>query len=173
VGRSRSAGMRQLIAYHFPPGAELEGQLLGAIERTESGGALRVLDVLFVGRDGESGELIAIAGRERQPGGLVTGLLGFRLDPAERRRATERALSAYDGGPSPNALLQLGELLPPGGAIAAMLVEHVWAGVVEQAAKRTGGDLLLTEFVDEAALAPLGGSLVTAIQGGLPEARRS
>ena len=44
---------RQLLAYTFPPGSAFEGQLVGALERIESGGAMRVLDALFVAREPE------------------------------------------------------------------------------------------------------------------------
>ena len=42
---------RQLLVYTFGPGAGFEGQLVGALERIESGGAIRVLDALFVTRE--------------------------------------------------------------------------------------------------------------------------
>ena len=80
----------QLLAYRFDPGAAFEGQLLGALERIESGGSLRIREVLFVGRDADTGELFAIAAHGRQQGSLVAPLLGFRLDPSERARATRR-----------------------------------------------------------------------------------
>ena len=47
----------QLLVYGFDPGAEFQGGLVGAIERIESGGNLRVLDVLFVMRDADTNEL--------------------------------------------------------------------------------------------------------------------
>ena len=37
-------------------GLSLRGQLVGALERIESGGAMRVLDALFVACEPESGE---------------------------------------------------------------------------------------------------------------------
>jgi hypothetical protein len=82
----------QLLIYGFAPGAEFEGGLVGAIERIESGGTLRVLDVVFVMRDAETAELVAIERRGRGEGSLVAPLLGFRLDPGERRRISEKAL---------------------------------------------------------------------------------
>ena len=94
----------QLLAYRFDAGAAFEGQLIGALERIESGGTLRIREVLFVGRDPESGELIAVAAHGRQQGSLVAPLLGFRLDAHERTRATERALRTYDRDPEPNPL---------------------------------------------------------------------
>jgi hypothetical protein len=58
----------QLLVYGFAPGAEFEGRLVGAIERIESGGTLRVLDVLFVMRDADTADLVAIERRGRARG---------------------------------------------------------------------------------------------------------
>jgi hypothetical protein len=152
----------QLLAYRFDPGAAFEGQLLGALERIESGGSLRIREVLFVARDPETGELLAVAGHGKQQGSLVAPLLGFRLDPAERGRATERALRAYDRGADPNPLRVLAETLAPGGAVAAVLVEHVWANAIEDAVERTGGAPLLSAFVAGTELAELSPELAAA-----------
>jgi hypothetical protein len=119
--------------------------------------------VLFVGREPESGELLAVAARGKQQGSLVASLLGFRLDPAERRRATEHALRAYDRGTDANPLRQLAETLPPGGAVAAVLVEHVWAHAVDDAVARTGGAELLSAFVGATELRELSSELAAAV----------
>jgi len=152
----------QLLAYRFDPGAEFEGQLVGALERIESGGTLRIRDVLFVGRDPEGGELLAIAAHGRQQGSLVAPLLGFRFDPAERGKATERALRAYDRSPDPNPLRVLGDSLAPGAAVAAVLIEHMWAHAIDDAVARTGGAALLSGFVAGTELAELSSELVAA-----------
>ena len=74
-------------------------------------------------------------------------LLGFRLDPGERRRASNKALRAdAQAGP----LRRLGETLEPGAAVAAVLVEHVWVRALDDAVSRTGGNPLLSELVDAA-----------------------
>ena len=52
---------RQLLVYTFAPVAKFEGQLVGALERVESGGAVRILDALFVTRAPETGELAAVS----------------------------------------------------------------------------------------------------------------
>jgi hypothetical protein len=153
----------QLLAYRFDPGAAFEGQLVGAFERIESGGTLRVREVLFVGRDPQTGDLVAIAARGRQQGSLVAPLLGFRLDPAERARATERALQRYDRGPDANPLRVLAEALAPGSAVAALLVEHVWAHAVDDAVARTGGTELVNAFVPTSELTELGSELSAAV----------
>ena len=154
-------GPVQLLAFQLPPGAPLEGQLLGAIERAESGGTLRIVEVLFVGTDPDSGELVALAERGRGQGGLVRSLTGFRLDPAERRRATEKTLRTFEDA---EALRRLAAALPLGGALAAMLVEHAWAAAVDNAVERTGGRTLLTEFVQEPGLSAAAPRLVAALE---------
>jgi hypothetical protein len=153
----------QLLLYVFGPDAEFEGQLVGALERLESGGALRILDVLFVGRDGESGEVVAVDLHGDRGGGVVAPLLGFRLDEAERRRATERVLHT---SASADIVRELGAGLEPGAALAAVLVEHVWGRALDDAVARTGGTLLTNDFVDATALAELGAELVAAAGRG-------
>jgi hypothetical protein len=153
----------QLLAYRFDAGASFEGQLTGALERIESGGTLRIREVLFVGREPQTGELLAIATRGRQQGSIVAPLLGFRLDPAERARATERALMHYDNDPDPNPLRVVAETLPPGGAVAAVLVEHVWAHAIDDAVARTGGTELVSGFVRRSELTELVPELVVAV----------
>jgi hypothetical protein len=139
-----------LLIYGFAPGAEFEGRLVGAIERIESGGKLRVLDVLFVMREGATDELVAIDMRGHGEGTLVAPLLGFRLDPGERRRVSEKALRSGAHG---EALRRLGEALEPGAAVAAVLVEHVWVRALDDAVSRTGGKPLASELVDPTAFA--------------------
>ena len=155
--------MSRLLAYRFGPGAEFEGRLLGALERVESDGAARVFDVLFVGRDADTGELTALAGRGTGAGGLVTTLVDFRLDARARARATAHALRAYEGDAAPNPLRRLAEALPPGGAIAAVLLEeHASAQTVAAAAVHCGGTSLLSEAVPATKLTLLAPRLVAA-----------
>jgi hypothetical protein len=139
----------QLIVYAFGPDARFEGLLVGALERIESGGALRVAEVLLVRRDPDSGELIAFEHRGKGAAGFTAPLVSFRLDPAERARATRRAL---DGVAGP-ALREMGDGLEPGGALAAIFLSHVWADTLADAARRTGGTLVSDAFVDADALA--------------------
>ncbi|MDP9135425.1 MAG: hypothetical protein M3N56_11440 [Actinomycetota bacterium] len=144
----------QLFVYSFGSDASYEGLLLGALERLESGGTIRILDTLFLHRDGESGELSAVGVRGDGAGRIVAPLLGFRMDAAERRRATLRTLGDGTSGMSGAAVEQLATGLAPGSAIAAVLIEHVWAGVLEDAVARMGGSSLAGDFVDATALTP-------------------
>ena len=141
----------QLLLYRFGPNAEFEGRLVGALERIESGGVLRVLDAIFVRSDAETGELEAIAVHGDGAGRIVAPLLDFRLDAAKRSRATERAL----GGDRGAAVRRLAAELQQGDSMAAVLVEHVWATALEDAVARTGGTPVASEFVDATALTEL------------------
>ena len=154
-----TAGQAQLLVYGFGPGAEFEGRLVGAIERIESGGTLRVLDLLFVMRDADTDELVVLEQRGRGQGSLVAPLLGFRLDAGERRRATAKALRADE---PTGTLRRLGEALEPGAALAAVLVEHVWVRALDDAVSHTGGTPLVSELVDAASLADLSPDLIAA-----------
>jgi hypothetical protein len=150
----------QLLVYGFGPGTDFEGRLVGALERIESGGALRILEALFVASDPETGELVAVD-LQGDSGGIVAPLLGFRLEPAKRRRATERALSSDRGVPG-ETLRELEEALEPGTAMVAVLVEHKWARALEDAVSRTGGTPLTNAFVETTELAELTPDLLAA-----------
>jgi hypothetical protein len=147
----------QLLVYGFGPGAEFEGRLVGALERIESGAALRVRDALFVGADPETGDLVAV---HRHGDAGVIGLLGFRLDERERRRSTERALNS----PTGDLVRRIGATLEPGCALAAILVEHAWASALEDAVTRSGGSSLHDARVDATALGDHAADLVAAAE---------
>ena len=153
----------QLLVYGFDPTADFEGRLVGALERIESGGALRVLEALFVGSDPDTGELVA-ADLRGDSGGIVEPLLSFRLEPSARRRSTERALDPDRGGVPADVLHNLAKALEPGAAMVAVLVEHKWARALEDAVLRTGGTPLTNAFVDSTALAELIPNLLAAAQ---------
>ena len=148
---------RQVLAYRFGSESRFEGQLVGALERIESGGAMRVLDALFVAREPESGELTAVS-LSGGAGGIIGQLLDFRLDPGKRKGATQKALS----GPSGETIEALAATLEPGGAFAAVLVEHVWALTLGEAVQRIGGAEAASVFVDVGRLGEVAEALLAA-----------
>ncbi len=137
---------QQLVTYTFPPGGDHGGMLLGALERIESGGAIRILGVLSVAREAGSGELVAVSLRSDSPAGMIGKLISFRLESRARARETERALEGQSG----EEIRALADALEPGAAVAAVLVEHTWAQVLGDAVARTGGAPLGNEFLDPA-----------------------
>jgi hypothetical protein len=152
----------QLLVYRFGPNSGFEGRVVGALERIEAGGAVRIAGALFLACDEESGELLAIDLKSEGAGGIVGPLLQFRLEPGERRRATERALSPDKGDVPAETLRQLERTLEPGEALVAVLLEHEWAHALEDAVARTGGTPLANEFVEATSLADLAPDLLAA-----------
>jgi hypothetical protein len=152
-------GPVQLLVYRFGGEAGFEGHLVGALERIESGGTLRVLDVLFVAREA-TGELSAIDLHGSGAGGLVAPLVSFRLDVTERRRSTRRALAANEA-----VVEALGATLAPGDALAAVLVGHEWARALADAVERTGGTEVGNAFVGPARLSDVLDELIAAASG--------
>jgi hypothetical protein len=136
--------VRQLLAYTFPPGSRFEGQLVGALERIESGGTMRVLDALFVARDPDSGDLVAVSMGSDSAAGMIGRLLSFRLDDHTRQTATASALE----GPAGPVIRSVAEKLEPGEAVASLLVEHSWAVMLGETIGRLGGTELVSEFVE-------------------------
>jgi hypothetical protein len=138
-----STPSRQLLTFTFAPGYRLEGQLVGALERIETGGAMRILDAVFVSREDESGNLVAIAMSSDSASAMVARLLTFRLDPSARGDTTAKALA----GPSGPLVRSLEGRLQPGEAIAALLVEHAWQQLLDDAVSRVGGSALDNKLV--------------------------
>jgi hypothetical protein len=150
---------RQLLVYRFAPGVTFEGQLVGALERVESGGAVRVLDALFMAREPDTGELVA-ASLEGGTGGVLSQLLDFRLNPDARGAATERALA----GPHADIAQLFARTIEPGAAVAAVLVEHVWATTLGDAVGRLGGTEAAIALVEADRLSDVARLLVAAAE---------
>ena len=150
----------QLLVYRFAAGAAFRGQLAGALERMEAGGALRVLDALLVGVDAASGETFAVALHGGRAGGLTAALLDFRLGGDGRADATRRALA---GAGEQAALIEaLARGLAPGEALAAVLIGHAWARELAGAVERTGGRELANALVSPATLVELRDEVLAA-----------
>jgi hypothetical protein len=146
-GEPSAVAHTELLLYGFAPGCDFEGRLVGALERLESGGALRIIEAVFVHRDAATNELAAIDVPGDGAGGIAGPLLGFRLDARDRARATKRALGDRPKGVPGATLRALGERLEPGAAVAGVLIEHRWRATLEDAVARTGGTPVVSQFV--------------------------
>jgi hypothetical protein len=130
---------RQLLAFRFGEGSQFEGQLVGALQRIESGGALRILAILFVARDPSSGEVTAVARDSQSAAGMIGELISFRL--GDRGKETQAAFEGAEG----SVVRGVAATLEPGEAVAGVLVEHTWAQVLGEAVARIGGEELVSE----------------------------
>ena len=151
--------MTRLFVYHFGADAGFEGQLVGALERVEAEGPRRVLGVLFIARD-DAGERFAVDLQGGRAGGLTASLLSFRLDVEERRRLTRRALRSARA----DLITSVGELLAPGDAIIALLVNEAPQDAFDDAVTRTGGRTLVSTVVTATSLSELAPAIVAALR---------
>ena len=124
-------GPVQFIAVGFPEDATYEGRILAQIERIEVSGTLRVLDVLFVRIDPDTGELQTIDVQSEE----------LRALAATRRLGVSR-----------REIEGVGEELAPGQAAGMILVEHVWARDLAEAIESTGGGVLAQGLLGPAAM---------------------
>lgn len=119
---------------------------------------MRVLDALFVARDPETGEVAAVSLTADGSAGIIGRLLDFRLSSGGRAATTKQALD----GPAGDTVRALGDRLEPGHAVAAVLVEHVWANTLGEAVARLGGVEVTSEMVDAAGLPEISDRLHSA-----------
>src|SRR3954449_7819124 len=110
-------GPVQLLNIGFEPGASFEGRIADELARLESDRTIRVLDLLFIGRDTDSDEIVVLEHQEENMGAIVGALLGLQLDGEEEQ---EHAF-----GFTQAEIDEMGAGLEPGGAAGLMLIEHV------------------------------------------------
>jgi hypothetical protein len=128
----------QLVAIGFGPGANFEGRILAELSRLEESGTIRILDLLFVHKDEESGDLLALDHQGEELGAIVGALLGFEF---EGNRG-EPDVAQYEGhafGLSLEQIEAMGAQLEPGASAGFLLVEHAWAKRFKEAVRDAGG----------------------------------
>jgi hypothetical protein len=126
---------REVLVFAFDaPRARFEGAIVGALERAESGGAIRIVEAVVAARDADSGAL-ACRRLRGGAGSLVTALTDFRLAGPE---ASDHEMDA-------DTAQKIGAALAPGTAVAAVVLEHRWLAALDDAAERAGGSLLARE----------------------------
>ena len=132
-------GPVQLLNIGFEPGANFEGRIADELARLESDRTLRVLDLLFIGRDTDSNEIVVLEHQEESMGAIVGALLGLRLDGEQEQE--------HSFGFSETEIEQMGAGLDPGGAAGLVLIEHVWARDLKRAVRDAGGRMLSQDFL--------------------------
>jgi hypothetical protein len=132
-------GPVQLLNIGFEPGANFEGRIADELARLESDRTIRVLDLLFIGRDTDSNELVVLEHQEESMGAIVGALLGLQLDGEKDQE--------HSFGFSEAEIEQMGAGLDPGGAAGLMLIEHVWARDLKRAVRDAGGRMLSQDFL--------------------------
>lgn len=161
----------RLLVFSFGPEGSYEGLLLGALERLDAGGTVRVRDALFVKADDGPGAPSVFDGRGQGLGAMLVSAIDFRLDPVARARASDDALAADSAGVPEATLWAMSDALPPGGALAAVLLdqpagEPVDLEVLDDAVARAGGAAVVSKPVEAAELAEVADDLRAAARLG-------
>jgi uncharacterized membrane protein len=141
-------GPVQLMFVGFEPGANFEGRIADELAKLQREGTIRLLDLLFVARDTDSDELVVLEHQEETMGAVAGALLGLRLDGAQAQGERSFGMSTAE-------IEEMGAALPPGGAAALVLIEHVWARDLKRAIRDAGGKPLGDQFLTPEAIAAM------------------
>ena len=153
-------GPVQLVAIGFPPDANFEGRIIDELERLERHDTIRILDLLFVGKHAETGDLLALDYQGEELGAIVGALLGFEFeDNGERQAESAQGLQGHAFGLSQGEIQEIAASLAPGSSAGFLLVEHVWARDLKRAIRDAGGFPLGEGFLTPEALAEVGAEL--------------
>ena len=91
-------GPVQLLSIGFEPGANFEGRIADELARLESDRTIRILDLLFIGRDTDSDEIVVLEHQEESMGAIVGALLGLRIEGEEEQEHSFGFTAGRDRG---------------------------------------------------------------------------
>ena len=126
--------------YRLSPDAEFEGRIMDELERLESHETIRILDLLFVRKDAETGDLLALDYQGEELGAIVGALLGFEFeDDGGRSDESLEGMQGHAFGLSQTEIQGIAASLRPGSSAGFLLIEHVWARDLKGAIRDAGG----------------------------------
>ena len=163
---TQSIGPVQLLAVGFDPDARFEGRIMEELENLERHETIRILDLLFVGKDAETGDLLALDYQGEELGAIVGALLGFDFEGEEPSEPSDVEGHAF--GLSQKEIQGIVASLHPGDSAGFLLIEHVWARDLKRAIRDAGGFPLGEGFLTPEALAEVATELV-AMSGAIEE----
>jgi uncharacterized membrane protein len=152
-------GPVQLIAVSFPPEANFEGRIMAELAKLEGSGTIRILDLLFVSKDAESGDLLALDYQGEDLGAIVGALLGFEFDEGAQPPVPATGDGGHSFGLSREEIEATGAALQPGQSAGFLLVEHLWARDLKRAIRDAGGVPVAEGFLTPEVVAAVGGEL--------------
>jgi hypothetical protein len=151
-------GPVQLLAVGFGPDAKFEGRIMDELSRLECQETIRILDLLFVQKDAETGDLLALDYQGQELGAIVGALLGFDFEgdlPPDSQEVQSHAFGLAQG-----EIQEIAASLAPGSSAGFLLIEHVWARDLKRALRDVGGFPLGEGFLTPEAIAAVAAELV-------------
>jgi len=163
-GKMKEIGPVQMLVIGFGPGAKFEGKIMDELSKLEGQKTIRILDLLFVHKDAETGDLIALDYQGEELGAIVGALLGFEFEDEEQPAgSTEEkvdSLESHAFGLSVREIEAMAASLEPGSSAGFLLVEHVWARDLKRAIRQTGGVPMGEGFLTPEAVAEVAAELI-------------
>jgi uncharacterized membrane protein len=153
-------GPVQLMAIGFGPEARFEGRIMDELDKLERHETIRILDLLFVRKDAETGDLLALDYQGEGLGAIVGALLGFEFEGAEDGSAEPSGVESHAFGLSQTEIQEIAASLDPGSSAGFLLVEHVWARDLKRAIRDAGGFPLGEGFLTPETIAAVAPELV-------------
>jgi uncharacterized membrane protein len=158
---AQEIGPVQLLAVGFDQDARFEGRIMDELAKLERHETIRILDLLFVGKDAETGDLLALDYQGEDLGAIVGALLGFEFeDDGERQDGSLQEIQAHAFGLSQREIHGIAASLKPGSSAGFLLIEHVWARDLKRAIRDAGGFPLGEGFLTPETLAEVASELL-------------
>jgi len=136
-----------MITVAFGPDANFDGRIIDELTRLERERTIRILDLLFVLKDADSGELLTLDHQGEELGTVVGAMLGLESDGAANERMRAEGAGDRAFGMTKDEIQELAESLEPGHSAGFLLIEHVWALGFKQAIRDAGGVSLSEAFL--------------------------
>ena len=146
-------GPVQLISIGFDRDANFEGKVIDELAKLESERTIRVLDLLFIARDPDSEETVALEHPDGADlGGIVGALLGLEFDGEAAEAPPESRQDHHAFGFSQEDIQEMAAGLGPGEAAGLLLIEHVWARDLRKVFRAAGGRIIGEGFLTPEAI---------------------
>jgi uncharacterized membrane protein len=153
-------GSIHLLAIGFGPEAKFKSRIMYELSGLERQEMISILDLLFVEKDAETGDLLALDDQGKELGAIVGTLLGFEFEDIVEHRTDSREVKSDAFGLSPREIREIAALLDAGSTACFVLIEHVWARDLRRAIGETGGHLLGEGFLTSDAVDTVAPELV-------------
>ncbi len=155
---AQEIGPVQLLAVGFDPDARFEGRIMDELANLERHETIRILDLLFVGKDAETGDLLALDYQGEELGAIVGALLGFDFEGEQPSEVS--GIEGHAFGLSQREIQGIAASLKPGSSAGFLLIEHVWARNLKRAIRDAGGFPLGEGFLTPETLAEVAPELI-------------
>ena len=156
---AQEIGPVQLLAIGFDQDARFEGKIMDELANLERHETIRIPDLLFVGKDAETGDLLALDYQGEELGAIVGALLGFDFE-GEQPSHEVSEIEGHAFGLSQREIQGIAASLKPGSSAGFLLIEHVWARELKRAIRETGGFPLGEGFLTPETLAEVATELL-------------